>query len=1139
MKKVIDKWYWIIIWGFVVFAALVFIICGQNSVIAVPDNLDLFIPQYQMMKNTHSFFSHDRTMGFLFGLDRDYLPSEFNIYTMVFMLLPSYWAYISCYFLKIFISIVGSYLFAKDVFKDKYSDYKPLVLICSFAYGILNLFPNFGIAFASIPVLLFIMHRIVTKPHVGWYLALLAYPLLSYFSYLGIFFIGYLCVYFVYRWIRYKKFPGRILLSIPILFAGYILCEYRLFSIMLFGEDESIRSSMVSASLTGKELLASMWEAFAFGDMHTESAHTYFVMPIVIAFILIETVLRIKKHELKKVFSDNLIGVLLFIIFNSVVYGLNYSEPVRTLFETLLPPLSGFEFGRTQFTNPFLWYLAFFIVLKRLYDYLPRMKWIPNTISVIAVLIIVLFGNKYNDLYSTCYSQYYKLRNNAPSNRLTYNEFYSADLFERAKADINYQGEQSAAYGFYPAVLEYNGIKTVDGYLGYYPDYYKKLFRHMIAPALERVPESKAYFDDWGARCYLFSGNFPSVTNANRDYGFESDELYINTDAFKYLGGRYIFSRLELTNAAQQGFELVNCYTDEGSPYKLYVYKTISRYMDKEISNIPFEDRVVDEVNEEVLSSYINEIEQMALKANEEYENSSNPENYSISPAKEEKLIELIKAANAELDKYLTQYYFLQIKSDMDTTNASLQTEQEMIYEDYLNYYDSFAQSLREVASGPYISALSNEYGEIVSEAYYEYEDMTDEELEDSLKIQSLQYEYTQIFNEDFYYEYEGKQYSLDNFEDAPAEAIPEISANLMLQVSVPAGDIFKQLVELNTKRARNEGYDNYMDFAFANIYNRDYTTDDVKKMCKEIRKRCLIYYMLCEKYINEMAPYDPGAVFNDDTRVFEMLLPYMRDFDSEMGDVMQHMLDCNLYDLKPSETKVDRGYTGGLGVYGDAFIFDSPYMSSLDFATYIHEFGHYNAMYHEKTDLGISVDNIDVSEVHSQALQLLMGPYFEDMISEEEGKYLLSLELYDMIRTIYQSCFVVEFEMYVYENPKESVTDWNREYMRIMRDYGFTPYGDDECAQWVTISHLFYQPGYYISYATSALEALNLYVESLEDYNLAKEKYLQITSSNMVWPFRFAMDIVDLPDIFKPGVSKNIFRTTYKQIRKMAKSLE
>lgn len=203
------------------------------------------------------------------------------------------------------------------------------------------------------------------------------------------------------------------------------------------------------------------------------------------------------------------------------------------------------------------------------------MKAAANLLAVAALLLIVLTNTRYNDLYHTCLDQAYRLAKGAPSNQLGFGEFYSEGLFEEAKADIGYEGEWSAAYGFYPAILEYNGIATLDGYLGFYSQDYKEAFRKIIAPALERVEESREYFDTWGARASLYSGTDISIVSATRDYHVTDNEIHIDTDAFKALGGRYIFSRIELSNDKEAGLALIGSYTHKKSPYSLYVYKAI------------------------------------------------------------------------------------------------------------------------------------------------------------------------------------------------------------------------------------------------------------------------------------------------------------------------------------------------------------------------------------------------------------------------------------------------------------------------------------------------------------------------------------------------------------------------------------
>lgn len=574
MKKIIDKWYLIIAVGFVVFAALVFFAFGESSMIAVHDNLDLFVAQFQMLKNTNSFFAHNVDVPFLAGISRDNLPSEFSLYTMLYMIMPSYYAYVTGYLLKIVIAVASAVLLAKDFCGGQYGKYKPLVWTVGLAYGVLNVFPAFGIPFASIPLVVYLLRKIYKEPSWKWYLCLFLYPLLSYFSYFGLFILAYMVVALLWLWIRDGKFPGRILLAIAVLSLGYIVCEYRLFGVMLLSDTETIRSTMEAGSYGATDIVKTMWEGFSRGMFHAESVHTYLVMPVcLIYFIYLNASYVIKKNS-KAIFCDVYNLLVLALLFNSVIYGIYYWEDFRSLIETILPPLTGWQFNRTIFFNPFVWYAAFFLVLKRLYD--TDIKWWrcgANGLAVAAVLIIVFSGTRYNDFYYTCRAKAYELLKGKESDQLNYEEFYSTDLFEQAKKEIGYEGEWSVAYGFHPAILEYNNIATLDGYLGFYDQSYKEAFREVIAPALLRVPATKDYYDTWGARAYLYSGTDLSIVAATRSYQVTDNNIYINTDALKGLGGKYIFSRIELANAKEEGLVSLGSFETEKSPYVLYIYE--------------------------------------------------------------------------------------------------------------------------------------------------------------------------------------------------------------------------------------------------------------------------------------------------------------------------------------------------------------------------------------------------------------------------------------------------------------------------------------------------------------------------------------------------------------------------------------
>ena len=441
-------------------------------------------------------------------------------------------------------------------------------------------------------------HREQKKSRAALYLVgIFAYPFLSYFSYFGLFLIAYLCVAWIWSSAAEKRLNHRLFFSIIALSAGYAFFENRLFASMLFSKEATIRQTMKIASMTWPQILDQMKQCFLTGGaMHVTSVHAKLVLPVCCAYFIILNAGCILRKDYHRIFHDVFNLGALILVFNCFVFGIYYSEGVRNLISRLIPPLTGWQFGRTNFFNPFLWYGLFCIALYRLYLWTARkgsegqtkalkgrggrvccsrlfrsVSYLP---AVLSVLIVLLTPVPYNDLYHTVHAQLNARLRGVNEQSLSYSEFYSEDLFEKIKRETGYHGEWSAAYGLHPATLEYNGIATLDGYLGFYSQDYKDRFRKIIAPALDKQPASRAYFDDWGARCYLYSGSSMVTVEAVRTPERTKEPLDLDVAAFKALGGKYIFSRLELTNAEEKGLSLRGKYSmEDASPYTIYVYE--------------------------------------------------------------------------------------------------------------------------------------------------------------------------------------------------------------------------------------------------------------------------------------------------------------------------------------------------------------------------------------------------------------------------------------------------------------------------------------------------------------------------------------------------------------------------------------
>lgn len=636
-----SRWAVIPVALFLLCAAALYLAAGDSAQIGIADNLDLFQAQYQMLKNTGTFTAQGAAAPFLHGVSRDLLPGEFSLEALLYRMFPSLAAYLLMYFFKVILAVVSFVLLFGELAERRLLSGGPaernagwnLAVLGGFAYGILNLFPSFGISFASIPLLVWMILRLERaegRRAAFWLIGIFCYPLLSYFSYFGIFLLGYLAIAFLWKSIRdsvrrrrvspdFRLLAGTVLLAL-----GYMTFEYRLFRQMLLGSEPTIRDTMVQTSLGGREILQWILDVLINGvGLHCESAHRFIVLPVCLVYFVILNAGYFRRKEGRKALHDPYNLAALLLIFNSAVYGLYYCGPFRTLVEKTVPPLKGFQFSRTVFFNPFLWYGMFTIALYRLYVRLVHGKagiarvgsasvtakgrtgmllsaenpgqeaGIPGwkadddktgragrkngllvwILMAAAIFSILLYGNSYNDLLHTAKSEIREAMGRQPENTLSYGEFYSEELFKEACRQIGYEGEWSVAYGFHPAVLEYNGIATLDGYLGFYPQSYKEAFRKVIAPALSMNEGARSYYDEWGARCYLYSPDQPTIVEAVRNYPHSEGNIDIDPDALRELGCAYIFSRICITNEEEMQLELCCVCTDESSPYTLYVYR--------------------------------------------------------------------------------------------------------------------------------------------------------------------------------------------------------------------------------------------------------------------------------------------------------------------------------------------------------------------------------------------------------------------------------------------------------------------------------------------------------------------------------------------------------------------------------------
>lgn len=574
MSVIKKYWHFILAGGIFVCEAVILFLFRENIYVGICDNLDLFITQLKMLRDNHAFFAHGQAMPVLGSIDRNYFPSEFSLYNLLYLFLPDIYAYIVGYLLKLAVVFGSCMLLAKLVLQGKYIRYEKIVVLTALAFALLPVYPMYALCFASMPLILYLLIRLYWEPKWWLFLAVFLYPLVSYFTFFGAFILGYLLIAIVILWIRDKKLSLPLVGALAALAAGFVCFEYRLFGVMLLSDEETIRSTMVTASYGPAELWSCFVDVFLHGFSHAKSVHTYFVLPVCAVYFLWNNFALLTGRKAGKIYTDVFNLTILFILFNCVVYALYFWEPLRNLVEVLLPPLKGFQYGRTIFFNTFAWYFAFFIVVKNVFE-LKRV--ISYAACIVAILIVGGTQCEYSDFYNTCYCNLYKLLKHTEVNQLSYGEFYGGisedSLIENIKSDIGYTPDKGAcAYGFHPAMLSYHGITTIDGYCGYYSQSYKEQFRDAIAPTLDANGNWQTYYDDWGCRAYLFSASGQNTYDFGASSEAQPQDIMIDVSALRGLGCDYIFSRTEITNAGEMQLSLINVYNDGKMPYSVYLY---------------------------------------------------------------------------------------------------------------------------------------------------------------------------------------------------------------------------------------------------------------------------------------------------------------------------------------------------------------------------------------------------------------------------------------------------------------------------------------------------------------------------------------------------------------------------------------
>ena len=503
----------------------------------------------------------------------------------------------------------------------------------------------------------------------------------------------------------------------------------------------------------------------------------------------------------------------------------------------------------------------------------------------------------------------------------------------------------------------------------------------------------------------------------------------------------------------------------------------------------------------------------------------------SQEPGNEEQINTNYDLMGVELDKMYTQQALNEIRYYRDVNNeeyASIDTELQQIYRDVV---DQFLQVVRDVLGTEYRESFGAHIGdEEMVEDYLDYEDMT-EELQALLDEENaLEQQYDQASMAEYTVTVKGQKWTEASYN----EAIEELTWREMLAISTALDrakneaicPIFLDLVKNRNARAQIYGYDNYAEYAYTDLYNRDYTIEEIKSVYAAVKESIVPVLSEVEERVyagnlNDLLYMD----YLTEDYVIEVVGRHMGDIDPALAEVYQYMVDHHLYDIDYDPNKMNVGYTTTLYEYQEPFIFNTPDYSYYDLETMIHEFGHYNEAFHAGTTLITDVTNMDVAEIHSQGLELLYLEYADDVYGEGLGDTARQMVLYQMLYSVIDGCLYDEFQNAVFAADHDMTEEEvNQLFRRLSEEYGYVYYDTEDAAyDWVDVPHTFSSPMYYVSYGTSALAALDIWTIAQEDRQAGIDKYMELTTYGLTTTYCELLEKCGLKSIFEEETIREI----------------
>ena len=576
---------------------------GENVKITVYDNLDIVVPLSKLITHSQYFFASSNTIvpNIMGGLPRFSFGSELNGYTLLFYFFKPFTAYLINETLIHITAFLSMLVFLSHYCIEKQQkNYNLIIFSSSLIFAFMPFYSGSGLSVPLIPLVMYALFNIkrLDLSSKNWLILALT-PLYSSLVLVYFFVLLLAGIYFLVVSIKEKKIHWYLFLALSLMSIMFLVVEHHLVYSTFFMKDYV--SHRVEFANIQTQTLFEAYRSAHLSFLNGLKNMPHFASVSIIPLIFFSMIISFKPVKFSVLLSMFLFAIFFILIYSdgtiTMIFGQKYTLLVLVSmtilfyyfnreyrkfsalvllsfifsfwygfwFSTFMYEFASnhfhfakeFNLSRLTFLYPVLWIMILALTFSMIAK---KVKFIYLFVILVTFAQLSVFNEKKS--YSVA------------TTPLTFKSYYAEHLFSDIK---NFIGKDVSTYrvgslAIHPAISQYNGFYTIDGYIPNYPLSYKHAFQKIIEKSFTKDKLSEKFFEEWGSKCFLFDGGESFLYFKPKD---TIDTLNLDFDAFYNLGGRYLFSAYELKGKALTNLKFLHKFTDNETFWKIYLYEVI------------------------------------------------------------------------------------------------------------------------------------------------------------------------------------------------------------------------------------------------------------------------------------------------------------------------------------------------------------------------------------------------------------------------------------------------------------------------------------------------------------------------------------------------------------------------------------